>query len=99
MTTPELKNEEIFTHSHPLKIRVEFLDDFIDLVSAKELFALFIGRNLEVNKRSVTVVMQYAGELAILLNGIHRGSELSNYNVLFGLDKDREMFVIELEYN
>lgn len=99
MTSPELKNEEIYTHSTPIKICVEFVDAEIGLDVARELFSLFIGRNIEVGRNSVIVKLQYAGELAILLGGIHSGHELSNYHMVLGLDKSREMFIIELEYN
>ena len=99
MLPSESKGEEIFTHSQPMKICVEFLDEYIDLMTAKELFDLLVGRNLEINKRSVSFTMQYAGELALLLDGITRGHELSNYNIMFGLTKDKDTLSIELEYN
>jgi len=99
MLPTESKPEEIFSHSTPMKICVRFVDEMIGLEVCHELLGLLAGRNLKVDRSEIEFTMQYVGELAILLVGMYRGDELSNYNMSFSFANGRELLVIELEYN
>lgn len=93
-------DEEIFTNSNPIKIRLEF-ENVPEFHSIYFLFGLLAGRKLvfpSSNDTAIEFEMLYVGELAMLLAGIEASNaQIANCLPCFRWLEGNEVLLVTLE--